>query len=90
MNLLSGEIPEELMYLTNLENLILDFNYLTGSIPSSLSNCTNLNWISLSNNKLDGEIPAALGGWIWIGFHRFGGKEEGEEDDDDLTILPLM
>ncbi|KAD7479192.1 hypothetical protein E3N88_02328 [Mikania micrantha] len=79
-------IPEELMYLTNLENLILDFNYLTGSIPSSLSNCTNLNWISLSNNKLDGEIPAALGGLsnlaiLKLGNNSFSGKIPPELGD---------
>ncbi|MFS8029348.1 putative non-specific serine/threonine protein kinase [Helianthus anomalus] len=61
MNLLSGEIPVELRFLSNLENLILDFNYLTGSIPANLSNCTNLNWISLSNNKLGAKFRPPLG-----------------------------
>ncbi|RID77135.1 hypothetical protein BRARA_A00065 [Brassica rapa] len=61
MNMLEGEIPQELMYVNSLETLILDFNDLTGEIPSGLSNCTNLNWISLSNNRLTGQIPRWIG-----------------------------
>ncbi|KAI7741593.1 hypothetical protein M8C21_019870 [Ambrosia artemisiifolia] len=83
---LSSEIPEELMYVQTLENLILDFNYLTGSIPASLSNCTNLNWISLSNNKLFGEIPAALGvlpnlAILRLGNNSFSGQIPAELGD---------
>ena len=58
---LTGEIPPEIGYLTNLTYLGLHNNDLTGEIPSTIGNLTNLtNW-QLSRNNLTGEIPSTIG-----------------------------
>ena len=59
---LSGEIPEALGNLSELESLSLMFNDdLTGEIPASLGNLSKLESLSLSFNNLTGGVPEALG-----------------------------
>ena len=60
-NELTGEIPNELGNLSNLQYLYLYRNELTGEIPNELGNLSNLQYLSLSNNELTGEIPNELG-----------------------------
>ncbi|KAM3377854.1 leucine-rich repeat receptor protein kinase HPCA1 isoform X1 [Capsicum galapagoense] len=60
-NQLTGEIPESLGSLQNLEILRLDWNSLNGSVPSKLNNLTSLNELYLSNNNLNGSIPDLTG-----------------------------
>ena len=60
-NNLSGELPEELADLSNLERLFLGNNQLSGEIPVELADLTNLEWLYLWRNQLSGEIPSALG-----------------------------
>jgi len=60
-NGLSGIIPIELSYLSNLVELYLHNNQLSGNIPAELSNLFNLKILSLYANNLSGEIPAQLG-----------------------------
>lgn len=59
-NLLSGELPEDLGNLSNLQRLDLSHNQLTGSIPSSLSGLHSLLDLNLSSNSLNGSIPSDL------------------------------
>ncbi|XP_039158294.1 putative receptor-like protein kinase At3g47110 [Eucalyptus grandis] len=61
MNQISGEIPEEIGNLVNLEVLFLNFNQLSGVIPSNLGNLQNLKKLGLSRNNLRGTIPSSLG-----------------------------
>jgi len=56
-NELTGPIPPEIGYLTNLTYLNLKNNQLTGSIPPEIGNLTNLYNLILSNNQLTGIIP---------------------------------
>ena len=49
-NELTGPIPPEIGYLTNLTYLDLRYNQLTGTIPSEIGNLTNLTYLNLSNN----------------------------------------
>ena len=58
---MSGEIPEELGDLANLQELSLNENTLSGEIPAELGDLTNLRVLSLWGNRLSGEIPAELG-----------------------------
>ena len=60
-NQLSGEIPEELGSLVNLQEMLLSENRLSGEIPAELGNLTNLEWLGLGRNRLSGEIPGELG-----------------------------
>ena len=59
-NQLTGPIPPEIGYLTNLTLLYLYENQLTGSIPSEIGNLTNLTYLKLSSNQLTGEIPESI------------------------------
>ena len=60
-NSLSGNLPEELVALRNLEVLSLNNNDLSGRIPSWLGNLSNLKELRLYWNPLSGEIPSELG-----------------------------
>ncbi|KAM4114496.1 hypothetical protein ACJW30_04G072400 [Castanea mollissima] len=57
---LSGVLPADFRYLTNLQELDLSFNYISGSIPSSFSQLP-LVTLSLLGNRLSGEIPKGIG-----------------------------
>ncbi|WOH05815.1 hypothetical protein DCAR_0625236 [Daucus carota subsp. sativus] len=59
-NNFTGEIPESLGTLKELELLNLSNNELTGPIPRSLANLTKLESLDLSQNKLTGVIPQQL------------------------------
>ena len=48
-NQLSGEIPPELVGLSNLEWLLLDGNQLSGEIPPELAGLSNLEVLILSS-----------------------------------------
>uniref|UniRef100_J3L9N9 non-specific serine/threonine protein kinase n=1 Tax=Oryza brachyantha TaxID=4533 RepID=J3L9N9_ORYBR len=58
--LLSGEIPQWLSKLTNLEMLLLYGNQLTGPIPGWIDTLNNLFYIDVSDNRLTEDIPIAL------------------------------
>ncbi|XP_039132804.1 receptor-like protein EIX2 isoform X2 [Dioscorea cayenensis subsp. rotundata] len=59
-NELSGEIPEELMYLSYLQNLNFAGNHLTGRIPEKMGMLLKLESLDLSNNDLSGAIPTTM------------------------------
>ena len=58
---LTGGIPAQLGYLTQLTELKLHNNKLTGSIPAKLGDLTLLEELDFHNNKLSGPIPKELG-----------------------------
>ena len=53
-NELTGPIPSEIGYLTNLTYLDLRYNQLTGTIPSEIGHLTNLHYLNLRNKQLTG------------------------------------
>ena len=57
---LTGEIPVELVQLTQLRELHICCNQLTGEIPTELGQLTLLTFLSLGDNQLTGEIPTQL------------------------------
>jgi Leucine-rich repeat (LRR) protein len=58
-NNLSGSIPNEINYFTDLETLDLYYNKLTGSIPD-LSQLINLRQFDVDGNMLSGMAPESL------------------------------
>ncbi|GMH03001.1 hypothetical protein Nepgr_004840 [Nepenthes gracilis] len=60
-NQFTGNIPQELGKMADLEVLNFISNFLSGPIPSSLGNLTNLSLLILGNNQLVGFIPKELG-----------------------------
>ena len=57
---LSGEIPPELVSLSNLIGLNLHGNELSGEIPAELGSLSNLTRLGLASNELSGCVPSSL------------------------------
>ena len=55
---LTGEIPDGISAMVNLQQLYLNKNQLEGRIPSCISALTSLTDLHLDDNKLTGEIPS--------------------------------
>ncbi|MBC1501307.1 hypothetical protein HB943_11900 [Listeria weihenstephanensis] len=58
---LTGSIPPEIKYFSNLVILNLYNNNLTGSIPAEIGSLSKLEQMSIQNNLLTGTIPKELG-----------------------------
>jgi len=76
---LTGEIPESIGNLINLNSLVLYNNQLTGEIPESIGNLIDLTWLNLYNNQLNGDVPESIGNLINLtsldlGFNQFSGE----------------
>ncbi|KAF8037347.1 hypothetical protein BT93_B0301 [Corymbia citriodora subsp. variegata] len=59
-NNLTGFIPPEMGYLSELRALNLSHNHLMGPIPETFSNLQNIESLDLSYNSLTGPIPPQL------------------------------
>ncbi|KAG8661814.1 receptor-like protein EIX2 [Manihot esculenta] len=55
-----GEIPQELMNLSGLQNLNLSTNKLDGHIPWNIGKLSSLESLDLSENELSGSIPSSI------------------------------
>jgi len=60
-NAIGGSLPEELGFLSKLEELRLPSNNLTGSLPTAISGWSSIRTINLSGNRLEGPIPKEIG-----------------------------
>ena len=58
---LTGEIPNEIGNLTELEWMDLGRNNLTGEIPEQFGNLLKLERLNLRTNQLTGNVPSELG-----------------------------
>nr|KYP36447.1 Receptor-like protein kinase 2 [Cajanus cajan] len=56
-NRLTGNIPNNIGSLEDLESLDLSHNHLSGPIPASMASMTFLSNLNLSYNNLSGQIP---------------------------------
>ena len=59
-NGLNGQVPTELIKLSNLQSLELLHQSLSGTIPTELGLLTMLTQLDFSGNKLQGVIPAEI------------------------------
>lgn len=57
---LTGSLPPAMANLTNLLELVLDYNNLQGCIPAGLCSLTNLTQLQIRYNELSGTVPACL------------------------------
>ena len=78
-NGLSGELPEELGYLSGLTELDLRDNQLGGALPPELGSLTGLEELYLSSNRFTGALPASLVALtgltdLWIHDNQFGAE----------------
>ena len=76
---LSGEMPNELGLLVNLEILMLQNNFLKGSFPESFWNLKKLRLLNLSSNHLTGSIPHQINELVsleelWLSRNQFSGN----------------
>lgn len=58
---ITGQIPEGIGSLIQLENLELSDNQLSGEIPAGITNLTKLWQLELYNNSLTGKLPIGFG-----------------------------
>jgi hypothetical protein len=59
-NNMSGSLPLDLGYLSDLKLILLSSNIVVGPIPSTISNLIQLQYLDLSGNILSGPLPSQL------------------------------
>ncbi|KAL2589433.1 hypothetical protein AAZV13_13G229200 [Glycine max] len=59
-NRLTGPIPKEIANITNLQNLVLEFNQFSGNLPPELGNLPSIQKLHLTSNNFTGELPETL------------------------------
>ncbi|XP_030526231.2 probable LRR receptor-like serine/threonine-protein kinase At3g47570 [Rhodamnia argentea] len=95
MNQISGEIPEEIGNLVNLEVLWMELNQFSGVIPSNMGNLHNPGTIELNDNNLGGTIPSSLGNLtklieLYLGGNNFHGQIPSQLSNcQSLDVLDL-
>ncbi len=55
-----SKMPDDILAMTNLQDLNLSNNQLTGALPAEIRRLQNLQILDISNNKMTG-LPAELG-----------------------------
>lgn len=67
-NSLSGEIPEQIGKLNQLQHLDMSNNFLSGTPPAALFLLPNMSYLNLASNKLSGSLPESLNCGDALGF----------------------
>lgn len=78
-NSLSGQIPDQIGNLNQLQHLDMSSNFLSGSPPALLFLLPNISYLNLASNRLSGSFPEHLNcgdalGFVDISDNRFVGE----------------
>lgn len=84
---LSGELPEEIGYLTGLTELDLSDNSLTGALPAEIGSLVNLEELYLNGNQFSGSLPATLSALTALTDLHLHGNQFGAELPAALAAL---
>lgn len=76
---LSGELPEEIGFLSNLQALDFQNNYLGGMIPDSIGRLSSLRTLNLGHNNFVGTLPSSMGSMttlqtLYVNYNRMEGQ----------------
>mmetsp|Transcript_48199 Transcript_48199/g.72881 ORF Transcript_48199/g.72881 Transcript_48199/m.72881 type:complete len:146 (-) Transcript_48199:21-458(-) len=85
-----GTLPDEVQFLTSLENFGLVGGPLHGTIPEGIGNLVNLKNINFMENRLSGTVPESLSKLINLEYVTFSINENLTGDLDFLCPLENM
>mmetsp|Transcript_48209 Transcript_48209/g.72894 ORF Transcript_48209/g.72894 Transcript_48209/m.72894 type:complete len:410 (-) Transcript_48209:158-1387(-) len=89
-NNMHGTLPDEVQFLTSLENFGLVGGPLHGTIPEGIGNLVNLKNINFMENRLSGTVPESLSKLINLEYVTFSINENLTGDLDFLCPLENM
>lgn len=86
---LTGTMPTELNYFSEIVVLNLFFNNLTGAIPD-LSNLTKMEQLDLDDNQLSGKIPESIFNLPSLGkFPKFSGIRFFGRIEENIVVARI-
>jgi Leucine-rich repeat (LRR) protein len=74
-NQITAGFPSEILSLTNLQKLYLNFNDMEGSLPREIGNLKLLKELYLFSNKMTGTLPSEIGFLDKMEFFTLGDNE---------------
>ncbi|KAJ0538892.1 putative non-specific serine/threonine protein kinase [Helianthus annuus] len=75
-NVISGNIPDCVENLHEMETFILSSNRMSGVLPSSLGNMSSsLKWLKINDNKFSGKLPRNLENFSTLRVFDLGGNK---------------
>ena len=84
---LTGPFPTDLVQLTNLEGLFVNFNKFNGTMPSEIGLLTNMQDLYLYENDLTGQIPTEIGKLSLLRTLAMASNEFGGTLPTELNLL---
>ncbi|KMZ56785.1 putative Pentatricopeptide repeat-containing protein [Zostera marina] len=94
-NKLTGRIPEDIGFMTNMKVLDFSFNSFTGHLPTSISCLSDIQVFNIAHNQISGVLPDVVCSMrslvnLTISFNFFSRKEQSDEDGENgsLAINP--
>ena len=88
--LLSGEIPDELFSLADLDTLLLYETAVSGTISPRIGQLANLSVLFLNDNNLSGPIPPEIGNCQQLVELKLDDNSFTGGIPDEITELPLL
>uniref|UniRef100_A0A7S4M6H5 Disease resistance R13L4/SHOC-2-like LRR domain-containing protein n=1 Tax=Odontella aurita TaxID=265563 RepID=A0A7S4M6H5_9STRA len=60
-NNLTGTLPDEIQFLTNLTFFATDYNQIEGTLATTIGNLSNLEYLNIGYNQISGSLPGSIG-----------------------------